>query len=54
MFVYMCCVLDTANAGDKMDFLKVGGRGGDDSKNIEANQLTVTSAISGNLALYEV
>jgi len=39
-----------------MDYLTVGGKEEEEitAKNVEANQLTVTSAISGNLALYEV
>ena len=41
---------------DKMDYLKVGGGGleGSAARNMEDNQLTLTSVISGNLALYEV
>lgn len=37
----------------KMDYLTVGNAA-EASKNVERNQLTVTSVVSGNLALYEV
>ncbi len=52
-----------ANGGDekpaKMDYLTVDGVSidygvTDTSKNVERNQMTVTSVASGNLALYEV
>lgn len=49
----MCmCVSGPAGNGEKMDYLTVGGQV--DDRNVDANQLTVTSVISGNLALYEV
>ena len=38
-----------------MDYLTVsGGRIGSEDKNVERNQATITSVMSGNLALYEV